>query len=41
MAAHHRDQNVGIAEKSTTVEISKEDESLNEEYIDYEYIHSD
>lgn len=47
MRTHHRDQNDDITGKSDThvlsteIEISNLEECINEEYIDYEYIHSD
>lgn len=43
MRTHHRDITAksGSHVISTAIEISKLDECINEEYIDYEYIHSD
>lgn len=46
MTAQHRDENNGVERitknvVSTAIEIIKTDECSNEEYIDYEYIHSD
>lgn len=49
MTTHHRVQNDGVARNpksrkniiSTAIEVSKLEECLNVEYIDYEYIHSD